>query len=129
MIAPLCCCLRKNSFNHANFFYLLKNLLWLPLVKRVDSLQENINLKKVGKFQIYQKHWNFFGRSPPFWILKNSLKNAKFSGYCTFGGYFQWNESGNTSRKYVAEQGLDIPNLSETHRLFWFHCSVSATEK
>ena len=28
------------------------------------------------------------------------------------------------SRKYVAEQGMDIPNSSETLKLFWLHSSV-----
>ena len=34
-----------------------------------------------------------------------------------------------TFRKYVAEQCILIPNLSETNKSFWLHCSVFAVEK
>ena len=34
-----------------------------------------------------------------------------------------------TSRKYVAEQGLVMPNLSKKFQTFWTHSSVLALEK
>ena len=34
-----------------------------------------------------------------------------------------------TSRKYVAEPGMIIPNLSQKFQFFWSHCSVFALEK
>ena len=31
-----------------------------------------------------------------------------------------------TSRKYIAEQGMTVPKLSETFKVFWLHSSVFA---
>ena len=33
------------------------------------------------------------------------------------------------SRKYVAEQGIVMPNLSKTFKTFWLHSSVFSLEK
>ena len=34
-----------------------------------------------------------------------------------------------TSRKYVAEQGIVMPNLLQTLQSFWLHSSIFALEK
>ena len=64
-----------------------------------------------------------FGYNPPFLFWKNSLKNAKFSGIFLALKELLMATScgirGLSSRKYVTEQGMTIPSLSETLGLLW----------
>ena len=64
-----------------------------------------------------------------FWLhsfafdLEQCLKNAKFLGFflpqkTTFGGYFVLKVC-TQFQKYEAEQGMNVPNLSDTFKLFW----------
>ena len=72
-------------------------------------------------FQFCSIHLNCFGRTPPFLLLENSLKNANFSGIFYLLKeplVATLNETGAlTSRSNVAKKGTIIPNLSETLRL------------
>ena len=74
---------------------------------------------------------NFFGHTPPFLLTENSLKNPKYFFLslekplvATFS-----ETRASTSRKYVAEQGIMMLNLSKKLQSFWLHSSVFALEK
>ena len=80
-----------------------------------------------------QKHFQLFGRAPPFFSFRKTTQKYKFSEFfllpidplvATFN-----KRRAPTSRKYVCEQGIVMPNLSKIIRTFRFHSSVFAIKK
>ena len=73
------------------------------------------------------RHSNLSGRTSPFLLWKNSFKNIKFSIIFSLKELLVDTFSETcalTSRKYVSELGIDIPNLLEKLKYFLSHSSV-----
>ena len=60
--------------------------------------------------------------------LKILIFRSLFISNRPFAGYFQWTRA-QTSRKYVAEQGIVMPDWSKIIETFRSHCSVFALVK
>ena len=81
---------------------------------------------------------NWLKTFPAFWshssvfALERQPKNLNFQGFFAsnkpFVGYFQWRRA-RTSRKYVAKQGVVMPNWTKIFQTFRSHSSISTIEK
>ena len=76
------------------------------------------------KFQTFWSHSSVFP-------LEKQPKNLNFHSFFTsnkpFVGYFQWRRA-RTSRKYLAKQGVVMPNWTKIIQTFRSHSSISTIE-
>ena len=97
-------------------------------------------LKQAIAFQIYQKNFEFFDRSPPFLLSKNNLKIKIFRVFFTskriFGGYFEGNVCTPFYKICTRTMHDDFKSIRELIGLsiyqrtsFWSHSSVFVLKK
>ena len=92
--------------------------------------------KYVARKGIVKPHWSKLFQN--FWLqsfvfaLEKQAKKPSFKTFFTlkdlFVGTFRETRAP-TSRKYVAEQGIVMPNWSKSFKTFWLHFSNFALEK
>ena len=130
-IAFFLLCLSKQAFKNGKFsdLFISKRKFgsYFQQGKGCTATSRKQKPEKCMNLPIYHKHFKFSGRTAPFLLYKNSLKNAKFLVFLPPKHTLVITLSkphSLTSRRYAAEQDIDIPDHSETIKLFWFHSFV-----
>ena len=101
-------------------------------MKRVQRLPENMYLNNIYWCQIDLKHFQLFGRTPPFLLWKTALKSKIWEFILTLLDTFEATlieRRATISRKYLAKQGIVLPNWLKIFQRFWWHPPFLFTKK